>query len=159
MDKEELIILLKEYKENRAKLNMKLKKLKSARIGLKSCDDAETSVTANYGINQDIHSKNQISNKVLRKVEENETRREEFETTIKDLEKEVKNLREKVEPVEDRLECLKYKEKKMLEAYYIEGRSYEEIGNQLYFQLFCQTRNWETIKKIVEKAFNKMLNL
>lgn len=159
MNKEELIILLKEYKENKARLNMKLKELKTARIKLKSCDDVETSLTASYGINQDIHSKNQISNKVLRKVEENETKREQLEKQIKDLEDTVKQLREKVEAVEDRLAGLKYKERELLTAYYIDGRTAEDIGNKVYFQLFNQTRSDRHIQRIIEKATNKMLNL
>lgn len=159
MNKEELILLLKEYKENKARLNIKLKDLKSARIRLKSCDDVETSMTASYGINQDIHSKNQISNKVLKKVEENETRREQLREEIKELEDSVKGLREKVEAVEDRLECLKYREKELLVAYYIDGRTYEDIGNNLYFKLFNQTRDKDTIKGIVENALEKMINL
>ena len=159
MNREDFIKLLKDYKENKAKLNIKLKELKTARIKLKTYNDVETSLTPSYGINQDIHSQNQISNKVLSKVEENETIKEELLIKIGKLENEVKELRGKVEAVDDRLEGLKYKEKQLLIAYYIDGRSYEEIGNQLYFHLFNQTRSWETIKKIIEKATNKMINL
>mgnify|MGYP000994880986 FL=1 len=75
MSKEELIELLRDYKENKAKLNIKLKELKNNRIKLKEID-VETSITSSFGINQDIHSKNQISNKVLKKIEENETKKE-----------------------------------------------------------------------------------
>jgi chromosome segregation ATPase len=159
MTKAELIELLKNYKENKAKLNIKLKELKVARIKLKACDDIETSITSAYGENQDIHSKNKISNKVLKKVEENETKRNELIEEIEKLEEEVKQLRDKVEAVEDRLDALKYKEKELLYAYHIEGRTYEDIGNNLYLRLFAQTRDKDTIKTIVEKATNKMLNL
>ena len=38
MNKEEFIILLRDYKENKAKLNIKLKELKTARINLKIND-------------------------------------------------------------------------------------------------------------------------
>ena len=144
MSKEELIELLRDYKENKAKLNIKLKELKNNRIKLKEID-VETSITSSFGINQDIHSKNQISNKVLKKIEE--------------LEADIRKLREKVDLIDDRLECLKYKEKELLIAYYVDGRSYDDIGNNLYFKLFNQTRNWETIKKIIERALDKMLNL
>ena len=58
MKKEELIVLLKEYKENKAKLNIKLKELKLARINLKACDEIDTSITVAYGQNQDIVSSN-----------------------------------------------------------------------------------------------------
>lgn len=158
MSKEELIQLLKDYKENKAKLNIKLKELKHCRIKLKHLD-LETNSTTTYGINQDIHSKNKISNKILDTIEKNDIERIELEGKIKDLEEEVKELREKVETVNDRLECLKYREKEMLYAYYIEGRTYQDIGNNLYFKLFNQTRDADTIKDIVEKATKKMLNL
>lgn len=157
MNKEELIELLKDYKENKAKLNIKLKELKNNRIKLKM-KDSETSITSTFGINQDIHSKNQISNKVLKKIEENDKKREEAEQKIKDLEKEVRELRDKVEVVKDRLDGLKYKEREILAAYYVDGRTAEDIGNNLYFQLFNQTRSNRHIQRIIEKATEKMLN-
>lgn len=158
MSKEELIELLRDYKENKAKLNIKLKELKNNRIKLKEID-LETNITSSFGINQDIHSKNQISNKVLKKIEENETKKEAAKEKIEELEADIRKLREKVDLIDDRLECLKYKEKELLIAYYVDGRSYDDIGNNLYFKLFNQTRNWETIKKIIERALDKMLNL
>ena len=93
MTREDLIQLLKEYKQNKARLNIKLKELKLARIKLKACDDVETNATSTYGENQDIHSKNKISNKVLNKIEENDTKRIELEKEIQNLEETVKQLR------------------------------------------------------------------
>ena len=159
MDKEQLIVLLREYKENKAKLNVSLKKLKSLRIKLKNYDDADTNITSSFGINQDIHSKNKISDKVLNKVEHNDEKVLKLKKEIADLEELVRNLREKTETVEDRLLALKYKEKELLNAYYVEGRTYEDIGNNLYLRLFAQTRDKDTIKRIVEKALEKMLNI
>ena len=145
--------------ENKAKLNIKLKELKTKRLQLKGCEEIETSLTTGYGINQDIHSKNQISDKVLSKIEQNDSRRNELKIEIEKLEEEVRKLREKVEAVEDRLEGLKYKEKEILTAYYVEGRTAEDIGNKLYFQLFNQTRSDRHIQRIIEKATEKMINL
>lgn len=159
MSKEELIKLLKDFKENKAKLNIKLKELKLARIKLKACDEVETNLTSSYGENQDIHSKNKISNKVLSKIEENDTRRLRLKEEINNLEEIVKELRNKVEAVEDRLEGLKYKEREILTAYYVEGRTAEDIGNRLYFQLFNQTRSDRHIQRIIDKATQKMLKL
>lgn len=159
MTKEELINLLKSYKENKARLNIRLKELKLARIVLKSLKEVDVSLTSVIEINGDIHSKNMISDKVGRQVEENDRKRIEKEAEIEFLENQVRKLREKVEAVDDRLEALKYKERELLYAYYIEGRTYQDIGNNLYFKLFNQTRDGDTIKKIVEKATNKMLNL
>ena len=159
MSKEELIQLLKEYKQNKARLNIKLKELKSARIKLRNCGELDTNLTASYGTNQDIHSKNQISNKVLNKVEEIDTQRTELEYEIEGLEKDVKELREKVEAVEDRLIGLKYKEREILTAYYIDGRTAQNIGDKLYFQLYNQTRSPRRIQMIIEEATEKMLKL
>ncbi len=158
MSKEELIELLRDYKENKAKLNIKLKELKNNRIKLKE-RDMETSITSSFGINQDIHSKNQISNKVLKKIEENETKKEVAKEKIEELEADVRKLREKVDLIDDRLESLKYKEREILVAYYIDGRTAEDIGNNLYFRLFNQTRSNRHIQRIIEKATEKMLNL
>lgn len=159
MNKDELIVLLKEYKENKAKLIIKLKELKTKRIQLKACEEIETSLTSSYGVNQDIHSKNKISDKVLKRIEENDHKRQEFESEIKGLESIVKDLRYKVEIVEDRLQALKYKEEKILTAYYIEGRTAEDIGNHLYFELFKQTRSDRNIQRTIDKALEKMLKL
>ena len=159
MTKPELIELLKSYKENKAKLNIRLKELKLARIKLKSLEEIDVSLSVAYGLNQDIHSKNKISDKVGKQVEENDIKRTQLEEEIKELEKTVRELREKVESVDDRLIGLKYKEREILAAYYVEGRTAEDIGNKLYFQLFNQTRSDRHIQRIIEKATNKMLNL
>mgnify|MGYP001623011578 CR=1 FL=1 len=159
MTKEELISLLKDYKENKARLKIKLKELKLARIVLKSLRQIDVNLTPKVEINGDIQSKNKNSNKVAKQEKKNDEKRREKEEEIKSLEKQVKELREKVEAVEDRLEALKYKERELLYAYYIEGRTYQDIGNNLYFRLFNQTRDADTIKKIVDKATRKMLNL
>ncbi len=159
MTKEELIKLLKEYKENKAKLNIKLKELKLARIKLKSDDELDTMLTSAYGINQDIHSKNKISNKVLKKIEKNDIKKNELNKEIEILEKIIKDLRDKVETIDDRLEGLKFKERKMLEAYYIEGNTYEDIGNRVYWEIYHQTRTGETIKAIIDEAIEKIAKL
>jgi DNA-directed RNA polymerase specialized sigma subunit len=159
MTREDFIELLKSYKENKAKLTIKLKELRNARIQLKNNDEYDTSITSSFGINQDIHSKNQISDKVGRKIEENDTKMLQLEEKINKLEDEVKELRDKVDIVEDRLEALKYKEKQILVAYYVEGRTAEDIGNKLYFQLFSQTRSDRHIQRIIDKATKKMLCL
>lgn len=158
MTREDLIKLLKEYKENKARLNIKLKELKTARIKLKYID-SDTNLTSSYGDNQDIHSKNQISDKVSRKVEENDTKRIELENKIEGLEEEVRELREKVETVEDRLIGLKYKERELLVAYYIDGRTAENISRTLYYDMYQRTCTPRYIQKIIDKATQKMVNI
>jgi len=159
MTKEELIELLKEYKQNKAKLNIKLKELKTARVKLKACDDMETSTTSSYGENQDIHSENKINDKVLNKIEQNDTKRKELESEIESLEETVKELRNKVEAVEDRLIGLKYKERELLVAYYIDGRTAENISRTLYYDMYQRTCTSRYVQKIIEKATKKMINI
>ena len=158
MTREDLIVLLKEYKENKARLNIKLKELKNSRIKLKYFD-SDTNMTSSYGDNQDIHSKNQISDKVSRKVEENDTKRIELEKRIEILEEEVRKLREKVDAVEDRLIGLKYKERELLVAYYIDGRTAENISRTLYYDMYQRTCTPRYIQKIIDKATQKMVNI
>lgn len=158
MTRENLIALLKEYKENKARLNIKLKELKTARIKLKYID-SDTNLTSSYGDNQDIHSKNQISDKVSKKVEENDIKRIELENKIEELEKKVKELREKVEAVEDRLVGLKYKERELLIAYYIDGRTAENISRTLYYDMYQRTCTPRYIQKIIDKATQKMISI
>ena len=159
MTKEELIELLKEYKQNKARLNVKLKELKTARIKLKACHDIDTNTTSTYGENQDIHSKNKINDKVLSKVEQNDTKRLELKAEIESLEEIVRQLRDKVEAVEDRLIGLKYKEREILTAYYIDGRTAQNIGDKLYFQMYNRTCSARYVQKIIDKATKRMINI
>lgn len=163
MNKSELIELLKDYKQNIAKLKLRKREKEKCEIRLILYKRLESGTTANLGVNCDIHSKNQISNKtektVIDMIEINEKEKKEAVERIKELIKEIEELENKVTETSIRLSALKYKEKQILFAFYVEGRSYEDIGNNLHFKLFNQTRDSEAIKKIVEKATNKMLNL
>lgn len=163
MRKEELVDLLKGYKENIAKLKLRKLEKKKCEKRLKQYKRLESNTTAILGINCDIHSKNKISNKtektVIDTIELNEKEKREEEERIKELITEIEVLEEKVKQTSIRLSALQYKEKEILYAYYIENRTYEDIGNNLYFSLFNQTREIRAIKTIVKNATNKMLKL
>lgn len=163
MRKEELVDLLKGYKENIARLSLRRREKKKCEIRLKQYKRLESGTTTTVGINCDIHSKNNISNKtektVINTIELNEKERKEAEKRIKELISEIEELKEKVEETKIRLSALKYKEKEILYAYYVEGRTYEDIGNNLYFKLFNQTREVRAIKTIVDNATDKILKL
>lgn len=163
MNKSELIELLKDYKQNIAKLKLRKREKQKNEKRLTQYKRLESNTTGIVGTNCDIHSKNQISNKtektVIDMIELNDREQKEAEKRIRELTKEIEELENKVTETSIRLSALKYKEKQILFAFYVEGRSYEDIGNNLHFKLFNQTRDTEAIKKIVEKATNKMLNL
>lgn len=163
MSKDELVDLLKSFKENIAKLKLRRLEKKKCEKRLKLYKRLDSSVSANLGMNCDIHSKNKISNKTEKTAIDtivlNEKEKREAEKRIRELTDEIEALQEKVDETKIRLAALKYKEKEILYAYYIEERTYEDIGNNLYFKLFNQTRDKDTIRNIVEKATQKMLNL
>lgn len=158
MEIKTLIKLLKNYKENKATLNIRLKELKNKRIELKNLE-VDTSIS---GINYDtegIHSKNTISDKTGNSVTKVDSRRIKLEEDIAKLEEEIRQLRKDVETVDDRLEILTYKEKQLLIARYIEECSYVDIGNRVYYQIYNETRSSDAIKRIIEKAMKKITKI
>ena len=156
MNKPEFIMLLKQYKENKAKLKIKLKRLDVLRTELKNKEELNIIVSStDYQINRNIHSKNKISDIVGNTVAKIEDKKKELKIEIEQLEEKIRELREKIEIVEDRLEILTYKEKTLLTSYYIEECSYFDIGNRVYSNIYNETRSDETIKKIIDKALKK----
>lgn len=158
MEIKPFIKLLKSYKENKTKLNIKLKELKNLRIALKHIEP-ETNL---QGINFDsegIHSINTISDKTGNSVLKADNKKLEIEEEIAKTEEEIRQLRKDVETVDDRLEILTYKEKQLLIARYIEECSYVDIGNRVYYQIYNETRSSDAIKRIIEKAMKKITKI
>lgn len=158
MTKDQLILLLKNYKENRAKLKLKLREKESILRKLESLKNVSLSVTS-YENNSDIHSKNIITDKVGNKASDNLDTELDLKLELDKVENEIKELNSKLEEVDIRLEALKYKEREVLVAYYIDGCTYEDIGNRVYYKLFNQTRSTRNIQDIVDKATQKILKI
>lgn len=163
MSKEELVELLKKHRENTAKLRLREKEKKMYEKRLKGCIEIESSMTSTYGENQDIHSKNKISDKVgqsaIDSIQKTEDMRKEAEEKVAELEQIIEKLKDIVEEGNIRLEALYYKEKEILTAYYVDNREAEEIGKNLYFKLYSRTCSAENIYRIVKKATKKLLEL
>ena len=158
MTKTELIVLLKKYKENKARLKLKLREKEGILRKLESIKNVSISSTS-YEQNSDIHSKNKISDKVGDKASKNMDIEAELTVKLTEIENEIKELNTKLEEVDIRLEALTKKEREILIDYYIEGNTYEQIGNNTYYRLYGQTRSDKSIQKTIEKATKKMLNL
>ena len=158
MEIKNLIKLLKNYKENKTRLNIKLKELKNLRMALKHIEP-ETNLR---GINYDsegIHSINTITDKTGNSIENADTKKLEIEEKITETEEKVRKLRKDVEAIDDRLDILTNKEKLLLTAKYIEECSYADIGNRVYYQQYSETRSPDTIKRIIEKALQKIAKI
>ena len=158
MQKEELILLLKEYRENNAKLKLRKKDKKKIEKELSELA-AEVSFSNGYGINSDIRSQNKISDKVSNIVIKNDSKRLELEQKLKDIDAEIERLQDKVDEAEIRLKSLYYKEREILTAYYVDNRTAEEIGRNLYFELYQRTCTQDNIYRIIEKGTNRLLRL
>ena len=157
MTKDQLIILLKKYKENKAKLKLKLRDKERILRQLESIKEIElkSSVTE---INSDIHSKNSISDKVGNAATNNSDKENNLRLELEVLEKEIIELNAMNEEIDIRLDALRRKEKEILIAYYVEGYTYKEIGNKTYYDLYQEKRSEDTIKKIIQRATNKIVS-
>lgn len=162
MTKKELIILLKELKENQAKIELKkrellLRTIKVEKIKIK----IDTPVTPSYEINGDIQSKNAVSDKVgnfiANTFDKTEKQIRKIEAEILELKRDIKELEEKREEAEIRLNGLYYKERKIIEAYYVENRTSEDIAYNLYLDLFGRTCSERYIRKMINESIEKML--
>lgn len=158
MTKEQLILLLKKYKENKARLKLKLKEKERVLRLIEQIEEVDLKANAT-GINSDIRSKNSISDKVGNYASSNTDKVNNLKLELEALEKEIKELNDMTEDIEIRLEALRYKEREVLIAYYIDGCTYEDIGNRVYFRLFNQTRSERHIRRLIERCTDKILEL
>ncbi len=158
MTKQQLILLLKQYKENKAKLKLKLRDKEKKLRQLESIKEVELK-TSNLELNSDIRSKNSISDKVGNYATNNTDKESDLKLELQALEQEIIELNSMIEEIDIRLDALKYKEKEILIAYYIDGCTYEDIGNRVYFRLFNQTRSERHIRRMIERCTDKILSL
>ncbi len=158
MSKDQLIMLLKKYKENKARLRLKLRDKERILRQLDSIKEIELKSSV-AEINSDIHSKNSISDKVGNYATNNTDRENNLKQELEVLEKEIIELNSMIEEIDIRLDALKYKEREILIAYYIDGCTYEDIGNRIYFRLFNQTRSARHIQRMIERSTEKIIEL
>jgi len=158
MTKQQLIISLKLYKENRAKLRLKLREKERILRQLEKIKEIELR-TNSFELNSDIRSKNSISDKVGNYATDNTDKENNLKLELETLEAEIIELNTMIEEIDIRLDSLKYKEREILIAYYIDGCTYEDIGNRIYFKLFNQTRSTRHIQRMIERSTEKILEL
>jgi hypothetical protein len=103
MTKDDLIILFKNYNENKSKLELRKREKRMIEARLNAEEDIVTSMSSATGINSDIRSKNIISDKVGNAVIKSISKREEDEKRLKELNQEIIKLQDKVEEIEIRL--------------------------------------------------------
>ena len=159
MNKSDLIKLLKEYKENKSKWNLALKEIKNKENTIKKVRDDIDISSSSTGINNDIHSKNSISDKTGKQAIDIAGRISALEDEIQKLKEEKDNYADKVDEVDIRLKALTEKEYLVVYYHYIEDYTYAYIGDNQYFNSFKQTRSEKIIKGIAHIAINKMAKI
>lgn len=158
MTKEQLILLLRKYKENKSKLRLKLREKERKLRDLERIKEAEIKSGEN-DVNSGIRSKNSITDKVGNFASNTVDKENDLKLEIESLQKEIDELSGVVEEIDIRLDSLRYKEKQILIAYYIDGCTYEDIGNRVYLELFHQTRSTRHIQRLVERCTEQILKL
>lgn len=158
MSKDEIIELLKTYKEKQAKLGLKKLEKKRKLTQLKNLKEEEinTKITQNY---TEGGKTNQVSSKTENSIVKREERIANLREEIEVLDKEIEVLEIDVEEVDIRLASLTFLEKEIITAYYIDKFSYAEIGNLVYYRIKQQTRTEESIKKMIERIVKKLKKL
>lgn len=116
MTKDDLIILFKNYNENKSKLELRKREKRTIEVRLNAEEDIETSMSSATGINSDIRSKNIISDKVGNAVIKSMSKREEDEKRLKELNQEIIKLQNKVEEIEIRLRRIKIQRKRNISS-------------------------------------------
>lgn len=155
MNKNEIVELLKKYKERQAKLDLKRNDRRRKEIQLEILKEEEYKISLTPGYSEGgkgncINSK--VENAVVKKDSDIET----LEKEIIDLNREIELLEIDVKEIDIRLGMLTYLEKEILVDYLINEMTYTEIGNITYYRLRQQTRGEKAIRTIIKKALSKL---
>ena len=159
MNREDLVQLFDKNKEDIAKYEKNKKRIKDINELIKKKEkDINIRTTAIYKEAQSSPT-NKINSVVENFVEQKDEKIRKLEEERTELEAENIIIKSRIEDVEIYLKALKFRERTIIIEHYIEGNSYEDIGNRIYWRLFGQTRDGQTIKRIADRAIEKMLKL
>ena len=159
MNREDLVQLFDKNKEDIAKYEKNKKRIKDINELIKKIEkDINIKTTTTYKEAQSSPT-NKINSVVENFVEQKDEKISKLEEERTELEAENIVIKSRIEDVEIYLKALKFRERTIIIEHYIEGNSYDDIGNRVYWQLFGQTRGGAAIKKIADRAIEKMLNL
>jgi len=151
MTRDQLITLLKRYKENKSRLRLKLREKEKILRQLESIKETELK-SGDNDINSSIRSKNSVSDKVGNFASNTIDKENDLKLELEALEKEIQELSSIVEEIDIRLDALKYKEREILILYYVEGCTYHEIEDK-------QKKSERQVRRIIQNATDKILKL
>ena len=159
MNREDLVQLFDKNKEDIAKYEKNKKRIKDINELIKKKEkEINIKTTTTYKEAQSSPT-NKINSVVENSVEQKDEKIRKLEEEKTELEAENIIIKSRIEDVEIYLKALKFRERTIIIEHYIEGNSYDDIGNRVYWQLFGQTRDGRTVQRIADKAIEKMLKL
>lgn len=159
MNREDLVQLFDKNKEDIAKYEKNKKRIKDINELIKKKEkEINIKTTTTYKEAQSSPT-NKINSVVENSVEQKDEKIRKLEEEKTELEAENIIIKSRIEDVEIYLKALKFRERTIIIEHYIEGNSYDDIGNRVFWKLFGQTRGGAAIKKIADRAIEKMLNL
>lgn len=159
MNREDLVQLFDKNKEDIAKYEKNKKRIKDINELIRKIEkEINIKTTTTYKEAQSSPT-NKINSAVENFVEQKDEKISKLEEERTELEAENIVIKSRIEDVEIYLKALKFRERTIIIEHYIEGNSYEDIGNRIYWRLFGQTRDGRTIQRIADRAIEKMLKL
>lgn len=160
MDKKTMIQKLKDYNKMQSELSIKKLELEKVKDELREIGSGYDENMANtYGLNSDIRPKNKVSDKISETIIKNENERKIKERLIKEIGLQIKQLKFELRGVKARLKILGDNERKLVVAYYINGKTAEQISRTTYFELFQRTTSEKTIWNIISKSIERMAEI
>lgn len=157
MSKDELIGLLKNYKQTMARRDLNLSEIDKLNRDIKKIEgDYCIKITTRY---QEGGKSNRVCSDVENSVVKKDIRIIEMEEKIIGLEEENEELNYKLRQVDVRLGSLSRLEKEIMVDYYINEMDYKTIGIETYWKMINQTRSEKTVARKIEEITQKILKL
>jgi len=158
METEEVIKLLRTYKENKSKLRLKENEKKRKEAKLRELEEAEYEISMSPRYCEGSKSTT-VNSKVENIVVNKDARTEELKHEIKQLSEEIESIRIKIDEVDIRLDSLTYFEKEILIERFINEKKLEDIGQETCWRIIRQTRERKAVSRIIDVALCKVAKI
>lgn len=156
LERKEVIEKMKRYNLNCSII----KELKKTINDLeKEKNDYNIKVTSSYGVNNDIRSKNKISDKVSNSIILKEKENEFINEKLKTLYTKLYRKEKEKEFVEGFINALKKSDREIIVAVYIEGIPINQVIKEVYFKMYDRTCEPKTINARLGKPIDDLIKI
>lgn len=156
LERKEVIEKMKRYNRN-CSIIKELKKKVSELEEIKNT--YEIQLTSQYGINNDIRSKNKVGDKISSIVIQKEKENEELKEKIDNLNLKIKEKEKEKEFVEGFIDALKKSDREIIVAVYIEGIPINQVIKEVYFKMYDRTCEPKTINARLGKPIDELIEI